>query len=263
MAEIHIGYGLSPNHWFDFCHFSVVSILLNANPEDNYHFHIVSTEFPDHILDKFFRLANFRQADFTFHFVSPEEFEDIAHDTTLGPSAYYRLKLLSRVEQDKLLYLDSDTMIVSDIAELYNQNVDDYWVGMVEDKCSKGMWWRCKDSMTENSTFFNSGMMLLNLKTMHQENIEEKIFDVLRHYEYTDQDAINHVCFGHILSLPLKFNIVPLVSDDVYSTRLQEYLSALCNPVVVHPPYRYEITNITNLYQEYQEKYNEVIRKIY
>ena len=69
MTEIHIGYGLSPNHWFDFCHFSVVSILLNANPEDNYHFHIVSTEFPDHVLDKFFRLANFRQADFTFHFV--------------------------------------------------------------------------------------------------------------------------------------------------------------------------------------------------
>ena len=153
-------------------------------------------------------------------------------------------------------------MIVNDIAELYNHNIDDYLCGMVEDKCSKGMWARCQDSMQEGDTFFNSGMMLMNLDKIRAEGIEGKLFEVLRQYEYTDQDAINHVFRGRILSLPLKYNIVPLVSDSVYCGRLQEYLSALCDPVVIHPPYRHEIQKITKWYEEYYQEYEKIVSQI-
>ena len=212
MTDIHIAYGISPDNWFNSCHFSIVSILLNARPEDNYHFHILSKEFPEDVLNKFYSLSNLRQATFDFHVIDPEDFKGIVHDHILGESAYYRLKMPSFIQQDKCLYLDADTMVVKDISELYNINVDNYFAGMVEDKSSATMRCRCSEVLKEGATFFNSGVMLLNLKAIRAGYLEKAWFDILKTHKYTDQDAINHVFCGRILSLPLKYNIVPILS---------------------------------------------------
>ena len=64
----------------------------------------------------------------------------------------------------------------------------------------------------ENSFYFNSGVLLYNLKRMREDNIPEKLWaqkienskDVTK--KTMDQDSLNDVCAKETLILPIKWN---------------------------------------------------------
>lgn len=217
--------------WFNHASITATSILMNSNKNDNYCFYILSNGFDESEKDIFLKLKNLRPVDFEFITLDDEYFEGAIHDW-LGVSASYRLRLQTFCNEDKVLYLDSDVVALKDIAELYKTDISAYYLAAVEDKCSEMM--RCRiHSIKEGETFFNSGVQLINLKAFREDGIEEKFMEVLRnHNSYTDQDAMNDVCYGKILSLPLKYNIVPATKG--YKGREIEAENAKENPVLLH-----------------------------
>ena len=259
--RINIAYGVSTNFWLDRCRLSAFSILFNAKENEEYHFYIISEEICEEEKEKFYRLNTVKKSNFHFLVANPKDFEGAVHDY-LGISASYRLKLPSMTDIDKVLYLDSDTLVVQNITELYKRNIEDYYLAAVEDKCNSMMLCRIKGLQ---NIFFNSGVMLMNLKAFRKDNIEEKIFEKLRkNSEYTDQDVINDICRYKILSLPLKYNIVPtkgiLEDDSIYHTRREEYFNAVAEPVIIHPPFYNEFDNIIILNRIYNENYEKIMR---
>ena len=86
---------------------------------------------------------------------------------------------------DKIIYLDVDTIINNDIAELYNQDIEDYEVGVVRDVFIFGL--RLK------KTYFNSGMLLMNMKKIKQTGYLQKARDLckVKKMTFLDQDALN------------------------------------------------------------------------
>lgn len=87
---------------------------------------------------------------------------------------------------DKIIYLDVDTIINNDIAELYNENITDYEVGVVRDVFIFGL--RLK------KTYFNSGMILMNMPKIKETGYFQKARDLCANKKMTflDQDALNY-----------------------------------------------------------------------
>lgn len=86
---------------------------------------------------------------------------------------------------DKIIYLDVDTVINNDIAELYNQDIEDYEIGCVRDVFIFGQ--------KLNKTYFNSGMLLMNMKKIKETGYLEKTRKLCQDKKmlFLDQTALN------------------------------------------------------------------------
>lgn len=117
-------------------------------------------------------------------------------------SPYAFLRLLSSnfdVLPDKLLYLDSDIMALKNISDLFNINIDDYDYAMARDQVGK--FYFSKD-------YCNSGVLLLNMKRLRENNILDKCIDyILSHFlsAMPDQNALNKIS-DNILVIDNKYN---------------------------------------------------------
>ena len=118
---------------------------------------------------------------------------------------YTMLRLLAdEIEDlpDKVLYLDTDTIINNDISELYNIDIDNYELACVKDiyNWAAPSRWRIKN-------YFNAGVLLLNMKKCKETGLFAKTRDLVNNKKlaYVDQDALNR-SVKYKLMLDVKFN---------------------------------------------------------
>ena len=125
-------------------------------------------------------------------------------------AAFHRIFLTEfySPEIEKVLYLDCDLIIRKDISELFNTNISDYVIGAVQ---NDGLYYQKRLGMSEESMFFNSGVMLINLSTWRKLNIQKKLIDYIEHnFEVmlrNDQDALNAVLKDNWLILNPTWNV--------------------------------------------------------
>ena len=260
MSRINIAFGATED-WLEHTFVTICSILSNAG-DDEFKFYIMSDiseeEFNKKLLTVYDKLQNISHAQ-TFHIeylkMNNSDFEDVLHDMRVGISALYRLKLSSMTKEDKIIYLDSDLVVLDNISQLWNYNIEDYLLGAVEDKYSALMTYRA--NLSDDDIYYNSGVLLMNLKKFREQNLEQKIFDKLReeNNDYSDQDVLNDICKGQILSLPLKYNLMLSADDEnSFPKRKEEYKTTLKSPFILH--YSIKPWIIPVQYSEYWEKYN-------
>ena len=96
---------------------------------------------------------------------------------------------------DKYIYLDTDVIINRDINLLYNENIDDYELGVV------------RDAYRISRKYFNAGVMLVNHKKCKETGLYEKARELIMKKKmlYADQDALNRSCKARKM-LPLIYN---------------------------------------------------------
>lgn len=257
MSKINIAFGVTED-WLEYTFVTICSILENSGMENEYQFFIMS----DISEDKFVEITEpFKKKlptknlyDICHIKMNNSDFDGVVHDTRVGVSAYYRLKLSSLTDVDKIIYLDSDLVVLSDINELWNFDTNDYLIGAVEDKYSDLM--TLQANLSDGDTYINSGVLLMNLKKFREENLEEKIFEKLREVDnqYSDQDVLNDLCRDKILYLPLKYNLM-LTTDDpnAFPKRKDEYANSLKSPFILH--YAIKPWVLPVQYSEYWRKY--------
>lgn len=156
-------------------------------------------------------------------------------------TTYYRLlahHLLSEGIQ-KVIYLDCDVIIKEDLRKLWDENIDVYAVGAVEDNHGAN---RFKDlNIPGSASYFNAGVLIINLDYWRKYAIGERVIRFAANYQgeltWQDQDALNAVCYNHWKKLHPKWNVqtnmFQLRSQEqvFYLTELQE---ALRFPAVIH-----------------------------
>ena len=157
-----------------------------------------------------FKLINFNDV-----FDDLVEKGNINRDTIYTNFCFARLALPYLVEEEKILYMDTDAIVLKDISNVWRLNIDDYYVA------------GCKDYgvLTDNTyqrlsitgKYVNSGFILLNLKKIREDNIHEKWFDVINNNElkYPDQDALNVICQHNALYIPSMYNYAWNVTQEV------------------------------------------------
>lgn len=111
-------------------------------------------------------------------------------------------------ELDKILYLDSDIIVRGDLSELYNINLGRNYVGAVRDILGEQQGHAVK---MQHQYYFNSGIMLLNLKQMRADGITDKLIERKRiepWNTFMDQDVLNYVFMERVVYLALKYNFM-------------------------------------------------------
>lgn len=104
---------------------------------------------------------------------------------------------------DKVIYMDGDTLVLKDLQEVFNMNIDEEYAAVAKD----GIFYRFPKEMAEmgldkRGFYFNSGVMLYNLKLQRRDNITAKLVEYVKTHEdfFGDQDVLNMV-FGNKLKL--------------------------------------------------------------
>lgn len=113
---------------------------------------------------------------------------------------------------DRLLYLDSDTIVEGRIDELAEIPMGDYPVAMVRDSLVRLH--KLRLGFSKEEPYFNSGVILFHMERWRQERCSERIAEhvktVRAHYPSPDQDLLNVVCRGRIMFLPPRYNFQPI-----------------------------------------------------
>ncbi len=121
-------------------------------------------------------------------------------------------------ELDKVLYLDGDIIVKNDITELYMLNVEPYYAAVVKDML---VYRNNHIQEIGVSNYFNSGVMLLNLKKLRKDKVREKLLEAKKKddiCEYMDQDAFNVVFDNEVLFIHPKYNHIA-VTETIYSLK--------------------------------------------
>lgn len=114
------------------------------------------------------------------------------------PFAFLRL-FADKVDlPEKVIYLDSDIMFNGNIKELFDVDMTNFELGVVKDRYGK---------FFINPKYFNSGVLLMNMKNIEESNLLEKVrnFCFTKKMTFPDQSALNKCC-KRKLYLPRKFN---------------------------------------------------------
>lgn len=119
----------------------------------------------------------------------------------VSKSALFKFELPNILCEDKVLYLDSDVIINKDIGTLYRIDISERYLAAVDDMgdtIQNGQSLHASRIGLSGEHYFNSGVMLLNLSLMREDNISGKLLEYRQNSVnyFMDQDAFNYVCFS-------------------------------------------------------------------
>lgn len=142
-----------------------------------------------------------------------------------SPTIYYRMFIPSLFPQyDKALYLDSDIVVRDDIAKLYNTELGSNYVGAITDavanSCPELVEYVVKNlGLNDGKEYFNSGVLVMNLKAMRDDKIKEKFVYLLMNYNLDtiapDQDYLNLFCKGKVVYIPETWDKMPDFGEPI------------------------------------------------
>lgn len=149
------------------------------------------------------------QNEILFYDIDNSSLKDcpIRKNDTISIATYLRLLIPETLPQsiDKVLYLDVDIMICSDIEPLYAKKISDKALAAVEDAPNNSV------IRKPGHIYFNAGIMLLNLSYFREKKITAKAFSFIRENKekllFHDQDVLNAILNESFYVLDPEWNL--------------------------------------------------------
>lgn len=225
---------------------SMVSLFENNKDVDDICVYLISKDVSSDNIHKLQSIADKYHRRF-----KEVRFEDIAYDLKLSNigrhiATIYSKVFFSRIAGvDKMIYLDSDTVVVGSLKELWNDNLDGCYLGVVETLPTK---FYNELGLTKGDRFFNDGMAICNVAYCRENNLIDKVLKVVNEFNGNpptlSEGALNKVCYGKVKYISLRYNLMAGLLflcdlDSEYMSHVLHYskdeLSYSCsNPVVIH-----------------------------
>ncbi len=281
--EVNIAYS-SSDAYSKCTGISIMSLFQNNTEIDKLNVYIFSTDISDDNKDNLMKIAQIYNRDIIIIDVQ-YDIQLIAKrfrlDTLQGRyNTYVRLFCSEWLaELERVLFIDSDTLITGPINELYFTEMGDMLITAVPDL---GMYGR--HSVYEDYAivkmcpkYINAGVMLINLEQWRKECINEyiagRILDYKNEWQNQEQSIINYALHHRCLYAHLKYNYYTIfhyerlrdLNAHYDINRLftkEECDEARKNPVIVHfvgshydrPWYQKSVSPFKEVYLEYYDK---------
>lgn len=182
------------------------SILSNADKEDRFDFYVIT----DYISEQ--AKTSLSKKYINLHFITAELNKDLELPliSNLSSIVYLRLQIPTLLQNlDKVLFLDCDLIVNSSLKSLYDTDLSDSLVGAIEDYGIPKFAPKHIEKL-KLQTYFNAGVLLMNLRKFREELTEEKCYEVLKNRKqeilFQDQDILNIVCQEKTLFLDKQYN---------------------------------------------------------
>lgn len=133
--------------------------------------------------------------------------------SSLGIMTYARLAISKVLEEDKILYMDVDTLVRHSLKDLWNTDISNVYVaGVIEPE---------KDW---EGPYLNAGVLLMNLKNIRNDKMDDLWIDMAksdRPFSAHDQDIINSTIGERYIAMSPTYNSCSFTTE-------------LSDPVIVH-----------------------------
>lgn len=207
-----------------------------------------------------------------------QEIADLGVSHHITHTAYYRLLAAHWLPPsvDKVIYLDSDTLVLHDLTELWQIDLGNQYClaavdiacPFIDARCAPGHFRAATPYLATvspvrnyrqlgipgSAPYFNSGVMVLNLRRWRDEQIESKLLACLRDNRKFvwcwDQYALNVVFAGQWGKLPSRWNqgthLFEYPDESCVPMEPDEYRQLLYEPAIIHfttefKPWNYDI----------------------
>ena len=167
----------------------------------------------------------------------------------LKESAYYRL-LISEIlsEYKKVIYLDCDLIVLTDLSEMYNVDIKNKYAAVVKDYFVSCLFSQKEDfiqyakdvlNIDNLDLYFNSGVMLFNLELIRLNNVQKKLLDIakINNRYFHDQNVLNSCFFNKCVYLDGKYNVQwhLFFKEGCFPPEIwAKYLKELSAPKILH-----------------------------
>lgn len=199
------------------------SILKNNKSDSKYHFYFLYTKLSKHNMIRLKKLISKNNITADFIYVdlddlskkkNPFSYEKINYEINEVLSGLFISDVLPE-DMHKVLYLNSNLLVLMDLEKIYNTNITGYAAAMTKylTKWSK--------YGAEMPDYYDTGIMLVNLDFYRKHKVTDKMYEYMRYYYFMDWDSaiINLSLMGNVkeVSIPQNFHC-DLVSQNCYPT---------------------------------------------
>lgn len=239
----------SDQNYYPYVYVSIET-LLETNSNEDIHINYVFQNVDQDKCNKLSELGKKYGSDIKLiPFQMPDVYKKLPSYKGTGSKTTYAKFLFASMfpDEDKVLFLDPDTIVLGSIRPLIEMNLGNNLVGGVIE-CLP---YYHKDAalMGEEDRYINGGVLLCNLRMWRKTNFEktalERLEDTSKNFNY-DQGIINEICSGRIKIIDPRFNVLAEVFAFKSSTKIQRRYriinyykqedidAAISNPIIIH-----------------------------
>lgn len=205
---------------------AIQSLIDNASAEYTYLIKILNTDISEENKRK---IGKYERENVDIEFVDLNYYIQTVKDKLYtrdyySKTTYFRLFLPNLYPQyDKVLYLDSDIVILDDIAKLYNTDMGDNLVAAAPDDVIQSMpvfqdYVEKVVGVADSRRYFNAGILLMNLHELRRFKFQEKfvyLLDKIKFAVAQDQDYLNRLCKGRVKLLDRTWDRMPIPDPKI------------------------------------------------
>lgn len=205
---------------------AIQSLIDNCSEEYTYLIKILHTDIKEENKKK---IAKYERRNVDIEFVDLNYYIKKVKDKLYtrdyySKTTYFRLFLPNLYPQyDKALYLDSDIVILDDIAKLYNIDMGDNLVAAAPDDVIQTFpvfqtYVEKVVGVADYRNYFNAGILLMNLHQLRRFKFQEKFLYLLDKIKFSvaqDQDYLNRMCKGRVKLFEKEWNRMPIANAGI------------------------------------------------
>ena len=259
---IHVCYGLydKTGHYSKFTGTSILSMFENTKEKVTVHiFHDDTLTDANRqrfqaVAEKYNQIIKF----YNFDKICPEKIEYLREklsnifESRFSVGTLYRLMIDRNFFGDdvsKIIYLDSDTVVNLDIAELWNYNLENYALAAVPENWATHSHMSIKDKILVTSgkvrfqNYLCAGILIFNLDKFDSDFFYNSVQWLSNNpkCKYFDQDILNNFFAGNYCKLPPKFNsfveIEKRLSEGTILEKIYHYAGSIALGFNMEDPY--------------------------
>jgi len=237
---------------------TIKSILDNSSKENNYDLLVMNQDISSDNKAKLVSIADGRK-NFSIRFVDisryGKKFSKLFTHGHFSIETWFRLAMPEMLTKyDKILYLDSDLVVLRDVAELYKEDTKGYLLAATHDADTAGLYngyvpdrKEYIDSILKIKKpyeYFQAGVILFNLEEFRKQTKLSEMMEYAASYQWKllDQDVLNSIAQGKVKNIDMSWNVMTdwagIRVKDIISRApkrlFDEYHEARKNPFIVH-----------------------------
>ena len=246
---------------------TAIASILRSNAEADLHFFVVTQNLcadSIRLLESFVAPSNFR-AELEIITLSDKDIADfpIRKGDHVSVATYFRIYFPKLIHENKLLFIDGDTLCMDSLQDFYNSDIADYSCAVVHDERNDDAPIFDRLKYPKENGYFGAGVMLINLDWWREHNVMQKCLDYIAAEPdaclWHDQDALNHVLNGTVRWADFRYNFTQGFYFDKADMRIdgkyyEEIDEARKSPCIIH---------FSSSYKPWHIECNHPLKKLY
>lgn len=248
---------------------TAIASILQSNMEELFHFYIITQKLSSASISLLKSFIEPFKIYVQLEIITINEADiadlPIRKGDHVSIATYFRIYLpkLIPITENKLLFIDGDTICINSLSNFYNTNITNNSCAVVHDERNDENSIFTRLNYKKENGYFNAGVMLINLDWWRKNNVMTKCLNYIATEPdaclWHDQDALNHVLNGTVLWVDFRYNYMQGFYFDkkdmcIDSKYYSEIDNARKSPCIIH---------FSSAYKPWHIECNHPLKKLY